>query len=383
MPDGALPAARLASFEEEVEAFLAEALTPDLRAAGRATTGVHSDIAASRLWHRRLHERGWIAPAWPREHGGTGWTVEQRFLFEAACARNDAPILFAGGIRSLGPLLIAAGTEDQKRRHLPAILDGRDLWAQGFSEAGAGSDLAAVGTRAVRAGDHYRVVGRKLWTTGAHHANRMFLLARTTSSANPHEGLTFLLVDMKAPGIEIRPIVTLDGEHEFNEIVLDDVPVPVEDRVGGEGAGWETAKTLMRFARSNNTNSSSLRRAWRALMRQEAAGGPEAAMRLAALEMELLSFEALERRLLSEGRLAGDDEVACSMMKTLATELHQRIAEAAFELAGPDAALLGTGETPAFLARRKHFAVRAASIYSGTSEIHRNVIGRQLMRGGR
>ena len=383
MPDGTLGAALLAPFAEEVEAFLAEALTPDLRAAGRATTGVHSDIAASRLWHRRLHARGWIAPAWPREYGGTGWTVEQRFLFESACARNDAPILFAGGIRSLGPLLIAAGTDEQKRRYLPAILDGSDLWAQGFSESGAGSDLAAIRTRAVRAGDHYRVTGRKLWTTGAHHATRMFLLARTETRDNPHEGLTFLLVDMDAPGLVVRPIVTIDGEHEFNEIVLDDVAVPVADRVGDEGEGWEMAKRLMRFARSNNTNSSSLRRAWRTLERQEEAGDPGAAMRLAALEMELVSFEALEQRLLSEGRLAGDDETACSMMKTLATELHQRIAEAAFDLAGSGAALLGTGETTAFLARKKHFAVRAASIYSGTSEIHRNVIGRQLMRGGR
>lgn len=375
MPDGSLPV-----FLDEVRAFLATALTPDLRAAGEATTGVHSEIGASRLWHRRLHGRGWIAPAWPRAFGGTGWTAEQRFLFEAECAANDAPILFAGGIRSLGPLLIACGTEDQRRRYLPAILDGSDLWAQGFSEACAGSDLVAVQCKARRDGDGYRVSGRKLWTTGAHHSSRMFSLVRTASAGAPHEGLTFLLIDMAAPGLEVRPIVTIDGEHEFNEVVLDDVFVPVADRVGEEGEGWDMAKRLMRFARSNNTNSSSLRRAWRALLREADMDAPEAAMRLAQAESELVAFEAQERRLLATGRLTGDDEVACSMMKTMATELHQRIAETALDLAGPVVAQLGD-ETPAFLARRKYLAVRAASIYSGTSEIHRNIIGRQLWRG--
>ena len=180
-----MPAAdsRTDCFLAEVREFLNRALTDDLREAGRRTIGVYSDIEACRLWQRRLYERGWIAPAWPREHGGTGWTVEQRFLFEQQCAANDTPILFAAGIRSLGPLLIGMGTQEQKARYLPAILSGDDLWAQGFSEPAAGSDLAAIKTRAVAKGDHYVVDGLKLWTTGAHLCNRGQLARDAGSNA--------------------------------------------------------------------------------------------------------------------------------------------------------------------------------------------------------
>ena len=174
-----------AAFLAEVRAFLAEALTPDLREAGRRTLGVHSDIAACRLWHQRLFRRGWIAPGWPVAHGGTGLTPRQRFLFDRECALNDAPVLFAGGIRSLGPLIIEMGTPLQQARYLPVILSGEDLWAQGFSEPGAGSDLARIATRAEREGDHYRVTGAKIWTTGAHLANRMFALVRTETGEKP------------------------------------------------------------------------------------------------------------------------------------------------------------------------------------------------------
>ncbi|MBS0411995.1 MAG: acyl-CoA dehydrogenase family protein, partial [Proteobacteria bacterium] len=196
-----------AAFVAEVDRFLARALTDDLREAGRRTIGVHSDIAASRLWHQRLHDQGWIAPAWPKAHGGTGWTPRQRFLFDRACSANDAPVLFATGLRSLGPLLIEMGTPAQKARFLPAILSGRDLWCQGFSEPGAGSDLAALSTRAVRDGDTYVIDGAKIWTTGAHLANRMFALVRTSTGAKKQQGLTFLLVDMDSPGLTVRPIL--------------------------------------------------------------------------------------------------------------------------------------------------------------------------------
>lgn len=188
------------AFLAEVRAFLAEALTPDLREAGRLTLGVHADIAACRVWHRRLFERGWVAPAWPVAWGGAGWTARQRFLFERECALNDAPVLFAGGIRSLGPLLIEIGTPLQQARYLPAILSGEDLWCQGFSEPGAGSDLAAIATRAERRGEHYVVNGTKIWTTGAHHSNRMFAIVRTSDGERRQQGLTFLLIDMDSPG---------------------------------------------------------------------------------------------------------------------------------------------------------------------------------------
>lgn len=366
-------------FLDEVRAFLARALREELRAAGRATTGVHSEIGACREWHRLLWKQGWIAPSWPRAHGGTGWSARRRFLFDRECAENDAPILFAGGIRALGPLLMAAGTPAQQARYLPAILDGRDMWCQGFSEAGAGSDLAAVTMRAVRDGDRYRLTGRKIWTTGAQHANRMFLLARTSHGDRPQHGLTFLLADTDLPGLAILPIRMIDGECDFNEVIFDDVAVPVENRVGAEGEGWNVARQLMRFARGNNTTAAHLRRA---LRRARALPGPSdtaladtalADTALAEIETRLAAYESLELSLLTANRLDGSDEMASSMLKTIATELNQAISELGLERAGP-LMLSDTG-----LCTRRYLATRAASIYSGTNEVHRNLMARHLL----
>jgi len=383
-----LPPDTFEAFASQVRQFLAEGLTPDLREASRHTTGVHSPIDACRLWHRRLYRRGWVAPAWPVAYGGTGWSSEYRFFFEQECARNDAPILFATGLRSIGPLLIALGTQEQKRKYIPAILSGDDLWCQGFSEANAGSDLAALAMRAKPEADHYVVTGRKIWTTGAHHANRMFALVRTNSSGKPQEGITFLLIDMDLPGISVRPLITIDGQHEFNEVLFEDVKVPIANRVGAEDEGWAVAKHLMRFARTNNTNSSLLRRAWRSVERAASEFGdlePGLRIRLSETEVELAAFESLEMKLLTTGRLSGDDEAGSSMMKLAATELHQRITEVLLEIAGPFGmaapGLLEDGNpriAQGSFAVQKYLGTRAASIYSGTNEVHRNVIGKYL-----
>jgi acyl-CoA dehydrogenase len=372
-------------FLAEVRAFLHDNLSEDLREAGRRTTGVHSEIGAAVTWHKRLHRKGWIAPAWPVAHGGTGWTAEQRFLFEQECARNDAPILFAAGIRSIGPLIIALGSDAQKRRYLPPILSGDDLWCQGFSESGAGSDLAAITTRAVPRGENYLVSGRKLWTTGAHLSNRMFALVRTRQGDKPQEGITFLLIDMATPGITVKPIVTFDGAHEFNEVIFDDVVVPQANRIGAENDGWAVAKHLMRFARTNNTTSGSLRRAWRTIERARDGQDdlePALQVRLAEIECKLSVFEAQEMRLMASGRLSGDDEAASSLMKLSASELHQEMTEALLALAGPHGAVapgLGRALQPPSHAVEKYLATRAASIYSGTSEIHRNVLAKAVV----
>jgi len=251
-----------APFLREVHAFLDSALTDELRAAGRSTVGVHSPIEACREWHTRLYQRGWIAPAWPVEFGGTGWSPRQRFLFDRECARNDAPILFAGAIRSLGPLLIEAGTQAQRDRFLPTILSGEELWCQGYSEPGAGSDLAALSCRAVRQGDDYVVNGSKIWTTGAHLAQWMYAIVRTAELERRQQGLTFLLIDMSSSGLSIRPIIGLAGDHEFNQVFFDGVRVPVANRVGDENDGWSIAKRLMQLARSNNTPAALVRRAF-------------------------------------------------------------------------------------------------------------------------
>jgi len=260
--DASAPSESDAAFLARVRAFLSRELTEDLRAAGRATTGVYSEIGAAREWHRRLYLQGWIAPAWPRAFGGAEWDARRRFLWDRECSRNAAPVLFATGMRSLGPLLIEAGTAAQRLRFLPRILSGADLWCQGFSEPGAGSDLAAISTHARRDGDAYVVDGTKIWTTGAHHANWMFAIVRTDDSGRRQQGLTFLLIDMKSPGLTIRPIIGLAGEHEFNQVFLDGVRVPLANRVGEENDGWAVAKRLMQLARSNNTPAALVRRAF-------------------------------------------------------------------------------------------------------------------------
>lgn len=379
-----------ARFLGAVRAFLDRALTPDLREAGRRTIGVHSDIAACRVWQARLFARGWAVPAWPVDWGGTGWSARRKFLFDRELALNDAPILFAGGVRSLGPLLIELGTPAQRDRYLGPIRRGEDLWAQGFSEPGAGSDLAALSTRAVRRGDHYRIDGTKIWTTGAHLANRLFALVRTGEGGRPQEGLTFLLIDLPAPGLTIRPIVDIAGEHELNQVFFDDVAVPVAQRVGEENDGWAVAKRLMALARSNNTPAALVRRTLATAegLAREAGEGLEPSVwrRLAGLAVELDAFEQLELASLPGARPRPGEQVAPSMLKLIGAELRQRIAEVALEAAGPRAAYrlraLAAEDAllePAARAAAGHFALRAATLYSGSSETQRNVIARSLL----
>ena len=334
------------AFRAEVEAFLDKALTEDLRAAGRATTGLKSDPAASLAWRVKLHARGWYAPSWPVEHGGAGWRAAQRLYFENACAARDAPILMSSGVRTIGPLIIAEGSPAQQARYLPAILRGEHEWCQGFSEAQAGSDLSALSLRATRDGDDFVLTGSK-----------------------GGDGLVFLLVEMDRPGINVRPIRFIDGEDETNEVFFDGVRTPVADRIGEVGDGWKAAKRLMAIARSNNTTTGLLRRALRAARRGAAEqGGVDAAVQaqLADMTRRVDEFEALEAHV-AAGRMAVDAAPATSALKLLATELHQAITETAIE-AAPNSAF----------AQAKYFATRAATIYSGTSEVHRNILARAI-----
>lgn len=387
------PDADDAAFLAEARRFLDRALTPELREAGRRTLGVHSDIEACRIWHRRLFVQGWIAPAWPVRWGGAGWSARRKFLFDRECALNDAPVLFAGGLRSLGPLLIELGTPAQRSRYLPPILSGDDLWGQAFSEPGAGSDLARISTRAVRDGDDYVIDGAKIWTTGAHLANRLFALVRTSDGAKPQQGLTFLLIDLPVEGLTISPIITLEGEHELNALFFDGVRVPVANRVGDEGDGWTVAKRLMSMARSNNTPSALVRRVFQ---RAKAAAGarddlePALRRRLVEAENELLTFEQTELMALPDGLPRPGDQTAPSMLKLMGSELHQKVAELAMEIQGvyraPALAVVDADEEDCPLsdgarAMAKHLATRAATVYSGTSETQRNVISGALLRG--
>jgi alkylation response protein AidB-like acyl-CoA dehydrogenase len=236
------------AFRAEVTRFVEENLPPDI--ARKVDINAPLDKDDFTRWHRILYQRGWAAPAWPVEYGGTGWSLAQRFAFEEISAGLSAPRLPQFGLGMLGPILIARGTDAQRRRYLPKILSSEEWWCQGYSEPGAGSDLAALRTRAVREGDHYLVTGGKIWTSYAHYADRMFALVRTDATGSKQQGITFLLLDMRAPGVTVRPITGINGQHVVNEVFLDNVAVPVEDRVGEEGEGWAVAKALLGHERT-------------------------------------------------------------------------------------------------------------------------------------
>ena len=357
------------AFRRRVDSFLDTALTEELRAAGRVTTGLKSSPAACAVWREKLCERGWFAPSWPVEHGGAGWSTEQRLYFENACAARDAPILQSSGVRTIGPLIIAEGSPEQQARYLPAILSGAHEWCQGFSEPQAGSDLSALTLRAERDGDDFILTGSKLWTSFAQYATHMFLLARCDPQSTGGAGLVFLLVEMDRPGITVKPIRFIDGDCETNEVFFDRVRTPAADRIGDIGAGWKAAKRLMAIARSNNTTTGLLRRALRAAQRGVVAQDcDDDALRakLASLARRIDEFEAFEIHV-SAGRIGVAEGPATSALKLIATELHQAITEAGLESAADSD-----------FAQAKYFATRAATIYSGTSEVHRNILAQAI-----
>ena len=358
-----------AQFREDVDAFLRENLTPELQRAGRETTGMTSSREACDEWREILRQRGWLAASWPKEYGGAGWSTAQRLYFENACVEYDAPLMKSSGIRTIGPLIIAAGSDAQKAHYLPAILAGEHEWCQGFSEPQAGSDLAALALRADREGDEFVLNGTKIWTSFASYATHMFLLARSDRQSTRGGGLVFLLVRMNAPGITVRPIEFIDGEAETNEVFFDNVRVPVADRIGEIGDGWKVAKQLMSVARSNNTTTGVLRQAYRLALRcAQDAGEMDAGLlaRFAEMEARIDCFEALEARAGLDGK-GLDGAAPSSVLKLMATELHQAITAL-----GMEAAPFGA------LAPAKYFATRAATIYSGTSEVHRNILAKGL-----
>jgi alkylation response protein AidB-like acyl-CoA dehydrogenase len=237
------------AFRDEVRAFLADALTPELKAAAGLTTSVFTDPEFSLPWQRKLHPKGWVAPGWPKEYGGPGWNEMQRYIFASECARAGTPGLSPMGLRMVGPCIMKYGTPAQKAFFLPRILTGEDYWCQGYSEPGAGSDLASLSTRADSDGDDYVLNGSKIWTTHAHFANRMFCLVRTRFEGKPQAGITFLLLEMDTPGLSVRPIITLAGEHEVNQVFFDNVRAPKSGRLGAENDGWTVAKYLLEFER--------------------------------------------------------------------------------------------------------------------------------------
>jgi len=384
-------------FRTEVGNFLATALDEELRTAVRRQTCTYLDKDLMVAWQRRLNEKGWLAPLWPAELGGTGWTPVERFLFEYECGVAGAPERVPMGFRYVGPVIARFGSEWQKSFFLPRMLAGEHYWAQGFSEPGAGSDLAAIRTAAVREGDHFVVNGTKLWTTHAHFANWLFCIVRTEQTARAQEGISFLLIDLTSPGIRVEPIRLLAVDHEVNQIFFDDVRVPVSNLVGEVGRGWQYAKYLLELERGGSAFSGRVRFEFSAVKTLIAQTAPERwqdkafAERLAELEYRLLALEMLELRLAkSVSREPGG--AGGSMTKLIASELQKDITEAGMQVAGfagleleparplPDPAAIGfPGIDLQLVAMPRYLNTRAASIFGGSSEIQREIIARQSL----
>jgi len=389
-------------FRTEVRRFLDEKLTEDLREAGRKTTGVFADYAAGKRWHKILARRGWSAPSWPREYGGTGWSASQRYIFARECIAADAPRIFAMGLRMVGPVIMKFGTPEQKEKYLPRIVSGDITFCQGYSEPGSGSDLASLKTRAERDGDDYVINGTKIWTTGAHVADHMFCLVRTSTEGKPQDGISFVLIDsMATPGLTVTPILTLAGDHEVNQVFFDNVRTPVANRIGPENAGWTVAKYLLEFERGGEAYTPNLYARLedvKRIAREEAADGSGRLIaergfveRLAEAEMDIQALEMIEMQVLSDLSRGRNPGAVSSSMKIRGSETLQKLDHLGVEALAwyaapfePEARELGHNEptvTPEWgiSAMPLYLNNRASTIYAGSNEVQRNIIAKAVL----
>ncbi|MBK6492035.1 MAG: acyl-CoA dehydrogenase family protein [Sphingomonadales bacterium] len=389
-----MSAARYDAFRAEVRHWLAENLTADLREVTERATSVFIDKPHNLAWQRILATRGWVAPHWPAEYGGPGWDETERYIFASECARAEAPSLAPMGLRMVAPCIMRYGTEEQKAHYLPRILAGEDYWCQGYSEPQAGSDLAALSLRADRDGDHYVLNGSKIWTTHAHFANRMFCLVRTSREGPRQAGITFLLLDMDTPGINVLPIVSIANDHDFNQVFFEDVRVPVSGRLGEENQGWTVAKYLLEFERAV-AYAAGLHAARDKL---EAAARETGLLmdlqfrrKLSLVAAQISAIEAVELGVMAAMASGRNPGPASSLLKIQGTETQQRIQELAIEVAGhyaapdqhearqPGSGLAALTDDSAMIAAPRYFNGRAASIYGGSNEIQRGIIARQVL----
>lgn len=385
------------AFQQEVRAFIAENYPEQLR--GKQEDGEDLSKDDFQSWHKILAKKGWIAPAWPVEYGGTGWTATQRFIWSEEAARADCIRLAPFGLSMVGPVIYTFGTPEQKAQFLPRILSGEDWWCQGYSEPGAGSDLASLRTTAVRDGDHYVVNGQKTWTTLAQYADWGFFLVRTDKDVKQQEGISFLLIDMKTPGVTVRPIITLGGEHEVNEVWLENVRVPVENRVYEENKGWTCAKFLLAHERTGIAGVAASKRGVekvKAIARTEIDGdAPLLAnaffrRKIAELEIDLTALEFTELRSLAGENAGKGPGPESSLLKIKGSEIQQRLTELTLEAVGhygaPYFRGFGTGDNEhpigpdyAHRAAPTYFNARKTTIYGGSNEIQRNIIAKMVL----
>ena len=390
------------AFRHQVRTFLAQSLPADIQQ--KVLNGLILERDDYVRWQRLLHAQGWGCASWPAEFGGPGWTSVQQYIFEEECAAAGAPRAIPFGLKMVAPVIMAFGSKAQQDRYLPRILAAEEWWCQGYSEPGAGSDLASVKTRAVRGrdneGDHYIVNGQKTWTTLGQYADWIFCLVRTDTEVKPQQGISFLLIDMKTPGVTVRPIITMDGAHEVNEVWLEDVRVPVENLVGEENKGWTYAKFLLGHERTNIAGIGIAKRELARLKRiasLEIKNGkplikdPLFAARIAQVDIDLMALEITNLRVLSaeaERRAPGPE---ASILKIKGTEIQQAITELLTQAVGPYALPLrreamaagyqGEDIGPAYAASlsANYLNMRKLSIYGGSNEIQKNIIAQMIL----
>lgn len=387
-----------AAFQQEVRSFLQGALPKDIQR--KVEMGLNLDKQDYVTWHKILYEKGWITPNWPVGQGGTDWTPMQRHIFEEEKAWAMTPRIIPFGVQMVAPVIMAFGTEEQKAQYLPGIRSGDVWWCQGYSEPGSGSDLASLKAKAVSDGDHYVVNGQKTWTTLAQHADMMFCLVRTDDSGKKQQGITFLLIDMTSPGIEVRPITTIDGGQEINDVFLDEVRVPKENRIGEEGQGWTIAKFLLGHERVGiaavGRSKQQLAKVREIAAVEQADGKPLIEQdrfreKVAAVEIDLLALESVVLKVLADEAAGNAPGPESSLLKIKGTEVQQVITELLFEAVGnyahpyvPEALELGWNEEPigpdyAPSLAPTYFNWRKASIYGGTNEIQKNIIAKMVL----
>lgn len=370
------------AFRDELRTFFRTAVPDRIRArvsAGRPLA--KADVVDS---HRILNAAGYAVTHWPVEWGGKDWTPIQRYLFTEEMQRSAVPPPLQFNCNMVGPVIAAFGSDAQKRRFLPRAANLDDWWCQGFSEPGAGSDLASLRTRAERDGDHYVVTGQKTWTTYAQYADWMFCLVRTDPDARKQKGISFLLIDLRSPGVELRPIITMDGRHEVNEVFFDAVRVPVENLVGQENRGWDYAKFLLANERSGiariGLSKERVARARTCAMATGRWDDPVFRAALHAVETDLKALELTQIRILSRSRGTTSPDPASSILKMKGAELQQQATELWLQAEGERAlAALADQDTGPAAALNAYLNFRKVSIYGGSNEIQRNIIARTIL----
>ena len=392
------------AFQKEVRDWIAANMPEEVAEESRRSRTSHVSKERLLQWQKKLAGKGWLCPNWPKDYGGPGWNSTQKFIFEMEMARADSPYLSSFSIKMVAPVLMKYGSDAQKKRFLPKIAAAEELWCQGYSEPGSGSDLASLRTKAERQGDHYLVNGQKIWTTNAHFADWIFCLVRTSNEGKRQEGISFLLIDMKSPGIKIDPIYLVDGtrtpmRHEVNQVFFTDVKVPVENLVGEENKGWTYAKYLLEFERGGQAFGPRLRKAYRHLQTlsksQMDAGEPLSANpnwreKMAALEMEIDAVEMNELLFYSNMKSGQNPGTQASIVKMRGTEVGQKVTELAVEAVGwyglpftelrnYDSNIVPVGGEYVDDVSPRYFNTRKTTIYGGSSEVQRNVLAKAML----